>query len=168
MQLNEWGAIVRDKWFKTAQIRPYVQLWEDEFVVMPNHIHGIIWIVDNNGIVADGDAAAGGNGGKTAPPNNVVPGSIGAIVRSFKSAVTKRINELRHTPGAAVWQRNYYERIIRDERALNAIRRYIQDNPRRWHMDRENARRIGSDPLAREIWQMFQDDDHHHTAKGAP
>ena len=48
MQLNAWGDIVRDEWFKTAQIRPYVQLWDDEFVVMPNHIHGIIWVVGDH------------------------------------------------------------------------------------------------------------------------
>jgi hypothetical protein len=82
--------------------------------------------------------------------------------------VTKRINELRHTPGAPIWQRNYYEHIIRDERALNAIRRYIQENPLRWHLDRENNQRTGSDPLAREIWEMFQDDDRHHAAGDAP
>ncbi len=81
--------------------------------------------------------------------------------------MTKRINELRHTAGAPVWQRNYYEHIIRDERTLNAIRRYIQENPRHWHLDRENDQRIGSDPLAREIWEMFQDDDRHHATGDA-
>ena len=59
-------------------------------------------------------------------------GTIPTIIRSFKSAVTKRINAIRHTPGERVWQRNYYEHVIRDERALWAIRNYIRENPRNW------------------------------------
>ncbi|MDW8148029.1 MAG: hypothetical protein RMJ48_17260 [Roseiflexaceae bacterium] len=70
-----------------------------------------------------------------------------------------RHHKLRGTPGTPIWQRHYYEHIIRHKRALNAIRCYILENPRRWHLDRENARRIGSDPLARKIWAMLQEDD---------
>ncbi|MDW8213190.1 MAG: transposase [Roseiflexaceae bacterium] len=186
MRLNAWGDIVRDEWFKTAQIRPYVQLRDDEFVVMPNHIHGIIWIV--------GDHMVGARRRRAPTPDiptradhtpeilacadhipeihtmeqfgKPVPGSIPTILRSFKSAVTKRINKLCSTPGAPIWQRNYYEHIIRHERALNAIRHYITDNPRRWHLDRENPHRTGSDPLAREIWMMLQEDDRCHAAEG--
>jgi hypothetical protein len=72
---------------------------------------------------------------------------------------TRRINNLRNMLGASVWQRNYYEHIIRHERALNAIRHYIIENPRRWHLDRENNARAAPDPLARAIWGMFQQDD---------
>ena len=71
-------------------------------------------------------------------PHGVTPGSLGAIVGNFKSVTTRRINRIRHTPGARVWQRNYYERIVRDERALSRIRRYIHDNPARWREDIEN------------------------------
>lgn len=78
-------------------------------------------------------------------------------MRGFKIGVTKWFRQNAFT--GAVWQRNYYERIIRDERALHAIRRYITENPQRWHLDRENDRRIGSDPLAREIWDMLQSND---------
>jgi len=67
------------------------------------------------------------------------PRSIGAIVGSFKSAATTRINELRGTRGNAVWQRNYYEHIPRNEAALERIQRYIAENPLRWEMDRENS-----------------------------
>ncbi|MEJ5240770.1 MAG: hypothetical protein WHS87_06205, partial [Anaerolineales bacterium] len=63
--------------------------------------------------------------------------SLSSFIAGFKSAVTKRINEYRGTPGAPVWQRNYYERILRDERALASVRRYIRENPRRWEADRE-------------------------------
>jgi len=64
---------------------------------------------------------------------------LGAIIRAFKSATTRRINAARGTPGAAVWQRNYYERIVRDEIALERIRAYILANPLRWTLDRENS-----------------------------
>jgi REP element-mobilizing transposase RayT len=65
----------------------------------------------------------------------VKPGSLGAIVRSYKSAVTRRINRLRDTPGAPFWQRNYWEHIIRNEASLNRIRGYIENNPARWAED---------------------------------
>jgi putative transposase len=69
------------------------------------------------------------------------PHSVGSILAQFKSLTTKRINALRGTPGAAVWQRNYYEHIIRDERSLQQIRRYILENPQRWEQDSENPYR---------------------------
>ncbi|GAB4481015.1 MAG: transposase [Anaerolineales bacterium] len=164
MRLNAWGEIVREEWFKTAQIRPYVRLYDDEFVVMPNHVHGIIWIV------GDDVGARRRHCRGTAPPcpygdavpdhveqfGKPVPGSIPTIVRAFKSAVTHRINALRGTPGAPVWQRNYYEHVICDERALHAIRQYITENPLRWHLDRYNPDRTGDDLLAREIWNTIQ------------
>jgi len=72
-------------------------------------------------------------------PKGPESNSLGAIIGSFKSAVTKRINKLRNTPGQIVWQRNYYERIIRNEKELYQIRQYIIDNPRKWELDRENS-----------------------------
>uniref|UniRef100_UPI002ADDEAD7 transposase n=1 Tax=Thermoflexus sp. TaxID=1969742 RepID=UPI002ADDEAD7 len=151
MRVNEWGTIVREEWFRTAQLRPYVMLYEDEFVVMPNHVHGIIWIVGET-VGATRRVAPT----TTIPPAGPVAGSVGAIIGQFKSAVTKRINILRATPGAPVWQRNYYEHIIRNERALDAIRRYIAENPLRWHLDRYNPDHTGTDPLAREIWDLIR------------
>ena len=70
----------------------------------------------------------------TGPP----PGSLGAIVGNFKSVTTRRVNRMRKTPGTSLWQRNYYERIIRNERELNRIRQYIYDNPARWLDEAEN------------------------------
>jgi hypothetical protein len=67
-----------------------------------------------------------------------VPGSLPTLIRSFKSAATRGINRLRGTPGGCVWQRGYYERVIRNERELNAVRRYIAHNPLRWELDPEN------------------------------
>jgi hypothetical protein len=71
-------------------------------------------------------------------PHGVTPGSLGAIVGNLKSVTTRRVNRIRHTPGARVWQRNYYERIVRDAQALRRIRQYIHDNPARWREDIEN------------------------------
>lgn len=141
VRLNAWGEIVWEEWFRTAQVRPNVVLYEDEFVVMPNHIHGIIWIVGN------GDVGAQRRCAPTGKSINVLPGSLGAIVRAFKSITTKRINALRGTPGAPIWQRNYYEHMIRDEQSLNRIREYIATNPLRWHLDRENLLRVGEDDM---------------------
>lgn len=68
----------------------------------------------------------------------LAPGSLGAVIGGYKSALARRINALRSTPGAPVWQRNYYEHIIRSERELESIRRYIHDNPGNWAADTEN------------------------------
>ena len=99
---------------------------------MPNHFHGIVWITRP----CRGKARLAPTGGRFGRPK---PGSLPTIIGSFKSAVTKRINRLRHTPGFPVWQRNYYERVIRNDRELNAIREYIQNNPRNWEQDPENV-----------------------------
>ena len=100
--------------------------------------------------------------------------ALGTIVGSFKSAVTRRINALRDTPGARVWQRNYWEHIIRNgvgERRspLHAIRRYIFENPLRWHLDRYNPAAMGTDPRAREIWHLMQQSSSaHHNSRPRP
>jgi len=130
MRLNEYGHIV---WRCLEEIPlhfPHAEL--DAFVVMPNHVHGIVILTVQNGVF-----------GKMEQFGKPVPGSIPTIVRSFKSATTRHINALRGTPGAPVWQRNYYEHIIRNEESLNRIREYIVTNPMRWALDRENPYREG-------------------------
>ena len=127
MRLNEWGTIVENELLKTPELRPNVLL--DEYVVMPNHIHGIVVIMDNcRGVL------------QYAPTRRFRSPSqtIGAIVRGFKSTTTKRINEMRIAPGMPVWQRNYYEHIIRNEDKLNEIREYIIGNPIKWAEDENN------------------------------
>ena len=99
----------------------------DEWVVMPNHLHGIIILE------VTGDQQVSHSPGKGAKP-----GSIPAIVGNYKSLVTRRINNIRRTRGSKVWQRGYYERIVRNERELNAIRKYIQANPERWAEKKDN------------------------------
>jgi len=83
-----------------------------------------------------------------------VANSLPTIVRSFKSAITKRINVIRGTPGAVIWQRNYYEHVIRNEDKLYKIRQYVQNNPLKWHLDRENPERVGLDKLEGEIFNL--------------
>ncbi|MGQ9494511.1 MAG: transposase, partial [Anaerolineae bacterium] len=82
--------------------------------------------------------------------------SIPTIVRLFKSATTKRINEMRGLPGSPVWQRNYYEHIIRNEESLHRIREYILTNPLRWAVDRENPAAASLDHFDR--WLDAQGD----------
>lgn len=142
MVLNERGKIARDEWFKTAELRPYVKLYEDEFVIMPNHGHGIIWI-EEEGLVGARRRRAptfhtqtGDNIEKFGKP---VKGSIPTIVRAYKSAVTYAVNKLENQRGAVLWQKNYYEHIIRNERELHNIARYIRFNPLNWQLDRDNA-----------------------------
>jgi REP element-mobilizing transposase RayT len=129
MILNECGMIARDEWLKTAQIRDNVQLHEGEFVVMPNHLHGIIWIVGTTGPVVPTQNDL---------PHGSKPGSVGAIIGQFKSVTTKRVNQILHSPGVPLWQRNYYEHIVRNDDELNAIRQYILDNPLKWELDQDN------------------------------
>ena len=96
------------------------KLHQDEFVVMPNHIHGIIWIIDGK---------ATHRVAPTNHPRGLKPGSLGSIIGQYKSITTKRINQIQNTPGIRVWQRNYYDRVIRNDKELDAIRQYIQTNP---------------------------------------
>src|SRR5689334_7310796 len=91
MHCNSYGDIVAEEWMRIARLRTYVEL--DAFVVMPNHIHGIIAIVDEAGVGAQRAAPDAG-----VTPNNVTAHSLGAIVRAFKSAVARQINILRDTP----------------------------------------------------------------------
>ncbi len=151
MRLNEFGEMVHECWQAIPDHFPHAML--DEFVIMPNHVHGIISIVD--AAIVDNVGATHASPLKSAsslPPRGPKQKSIGAIVGSFKSAVTKRINEYRNTPGAPVWQRNYYEHIIRNEESLNRIRQYIADNPARWTFDRENTAALTPEP--EDAWRI--------------
>ena len=135
MVLNELGRIVEEKIIKSETIRAELEI--GEFAIMPNHIHLIVWINPPNV-----DIGAHGR----APLRNEIefsnvgiayrkPKSLGAFVAGFKSATTKRINQIMKLPGVKLWQRNYYEHIIRTETDLNAIREYILNNPANWEKD---------------------------------
>jgi len=137
MVLNEYGHLIEEEWLRTADIRNNVAL--DVFIIMPNHFHGILAIVDNcRGTARCAPTSHNRQFGK------MTSASIPAIIRSFKSATTKRINELPGTPHTPVWQRNYYEHVIRDENDLNEIREYVVNNPLKWELDRENPDNVGA------------------------
>jgi REP element-mobilizing transposase RayT len=153
MNLNGNGRIVEKEWLNTGAVRPHVDL--DEYMVMPNHFHGIL-VIGNNDLVGARRCLAqnampqdetmssecGAIHGETRATQRVAPtiksGTMGAIIGQFKSMVTKQINIIRDTAGAPLWQRNYYEHIIRDERELYAVRKYIRYNPQKWDEDEEN------------------------------
>ncbi len=95
---------------------------------MPNHLHGIVFITDSNVGVT----------GRSPLPKGPTPKSIGSFIGGFKSSVTKRINAMLATPGIPIWQRNYYERIIRIKNELMEIMEYMEyivNNPRLWEED---------------------------------
>ena len=131
MRLNLFGRLVREEWFRSVEIRCEIRLHPAEFVVMPNHIHGIVWLTDTVGAHGRAPLLRGG-------PLRRAPRSLGSFVAGLKSSVTKRINTLQQAPGVPVWQRNYYEHVIRDEKSLRRVREYILNNPARWAFDEEN------------------------------
>jgi len=147
VHLSAWGKIADQCWRDIPDHFDHVVL--DEWVVMPNHIHGILLF---HPIVGATHASPP----QTDVPRGPIPGSLGAVVGSFKSAVTKRVNEMRGTPGTPLWQRNYYEHVIRNERTLNAIRQYIADNPARWALDRYHPNPAGRDPRAADLWRLLR------------
>lgn len=143
IKLNVLGKITEREWLKTFQIRENIQL--DKYMVMPNHFHGIIVLTDKRKGVL-----------QYAPTNKFRSPSqtIGSIVRGFKSAVTREIKRLDYPFLYSIWQRNYYEHIIRNERELNRIREYIQNNPLRWQYDRENLEGK-PDEIEEKFWKGF-------------
>ncbi len=137
--IRRWVNIdtnVKDEWMESSRIRKEIKL--DQFILMPNHIHGIIFITNQNPPLRSTDANDVGATGRSPLPRGPKPKSLGSFVAGFKPIVTKRINELRKTPGISVWQRNYYDHIIRNENELHQIREYIVNNPAKWEYDREN------------------------------
>jgi putative transposase len=120
MELTETGRIVVEEWERTLAVRPNVDL--DAFIVMPDHLHGIIVATRRD------DEAPMPDSGRLHSPTR----TIGAIVRGFKAAVVRRV-------GAPIWQRNYYEHTIRGDADLDRIRQYIIGNPGRWEERRRGS-----------------------------
>jgi putative transposase len=138
------GAIVEYEWMKTSSMRRKIEL--DEFIIMPNHIHGIIIINECRGVLQYAPTTMQTKHETIfQSPSN----TIGAFIRGYKSAVTKQINALRQKPGVPVWQRNYYEHVIRSDNELNRVREYIINNPINWHTDENNPVRAYCNTLLR-------------------
>ena len=138
---NQLGIIAQEEWHRTSIIRPGVTA--DEFVVMPNHVHGILFI-DDVQQQSDKHDLPQSVGAHSRAPARRLPRSLGSIIAGYKSIVTKRINMLRGTPGKKVWQRNYYERVIRNEDELDRARHYVRYNPHKWPDDPLNPRNLSA------------------------
>jgi putative transposase len=141
MKLNRRGEIVQEEWFRSADIRKEIRLYSEEFVVMPNHVHGIVWIMDDviGSPSETGDNFVGANGRSPLRNEHMKPKSLSSFVAGYKSSVTKRIRDELNETG--IWQRNYHDRIIRNENELDAIRKYIETNPMNWQKDDENPKK---------------------------
>lgn len=118
--------IVEDEWVNTATVRKDIVI--DEFVVMPNHLHGIIIIRYNDMISRRGELHSP-HGFKS--PSK----TIGAVIRGFKASSYRKINLALNVSNYPVWQRNYYEHVIRNEADLFEKRKYIIANPAKWNED---------------------------------
>jgi len=137
MQLNEYGQITMECWKWLSCQYTYIEI--DEWAVMPNHLHGIVII---NGDCRGGSRTDCRGGSRTAPTDVIKHKPLGRLIGAFKTVSTKQINIIRNISGVPVWQRNYYEHIIRNEDELNRIRQYIIENPFRWEDDPENPKNI--------------------------
>lgn len=134
MCLNDTGHIVMECWNAIPAHFPHVMV--DTFIVMPNHIHGIVRLVGVKHSRSSANASP--LPADVPPPNGTQPGSLAAIVQNFKSVSTRKINAQRAMSGVPVWQRNYWERIIRNDAELGHVRQYIANNLARWACDRAN------------------------------
>ncbi len=139
MMLNNYGNIADKTWFDLFGTHRHVEL--DAFIVMPNHVHGILHL-------SLGDLGRGVRSAirPYAPTTNAhekilkgpVAHSLGAYIRTYKSLVTQGIRSIHPEFERHIWQRNYHEHIIRNETELRQIRKYISDNPKKWEEDSEN------------------------------
>lgn len=149
MRLNTAGEIVLACW--NDLINHYPQAEYDAFVVMPNHIHALVILLDDNQEASSQKSEDPIRNGQRPFPTegasaNVVSmkreggkkHGLSHIIGSLKSYSAKRINQQRETPGAPVWQSSFHDHIIRSEDNLNSHRNYILNNPARWQEDSDN------------------------------
>jgi putative transposase len=132
LSLTALGKLAEYTWYDLPNHNSHIGL--DEFVVMPNHIHGIIIINDNM-------VNSAGAGSEPAPTDITIKNkyhSLPEIIRQFKTFSARRINEKRKVKSRPVWQRNYFEHVIRNNNSLNQIRQYIKNNPLKWEIDINN------------------------------
>ena len=132
MHLSDSGRVVWHCWNALPARFPFCAV--DAFVVMPNHVHGIVVLNQ------------GQKGAASSAPTDARSG-LGKIIRAFKSLSAIEVNRALRRRGAPVWQRNYFEHVVRAGEDLDEIRRYINDNPARWDFDRENPASMNSHEL---------------------
>ena len=120
MHLNRLGEIAKYHWLLTPEKSPFVDL--DAFIIMPNHLHGIVHILKTNQIPADENTAL-----KFAKAR-----SLSVLMRTFKASVTKTVRRALNEPPPQIWHRSFNDHIIRDNESLENVRFYICSNPARW------------------------------------
>jgi len=136
---NKYGEILENCWNDLPNHYPNLKL--DQFVVMPNHVHGIIIIEYNNntidyqGVPVETGLKPVSTGTPGTPGTSVKTHGLFEFIRALKTFSARRINEHRQTPGTSVWQTRFHDHIIRDDDELNRIRKYIIENPSNWKMD---------------------------------
>lgn len=143
--LSNTGKIALAEWTRLPQRFAYVNL--DELIIMPNHVHGILFLQPDDSVAARRDDP-GSTPMLSASPvpeveniprrSGVQPRSLGAVIGAYKSSVTLRVNYTKEQQGRSLWQRNYYEHVISDDAELQHLRQYIIENPIRWAIDKEN------------------------------
>jgi REP element-mobilizing transposase RayT len=133
MRLSALGRIAEEEWLKTPGMRPEVEL--DAYVVMPNHLHAVVLITADG--VSTRHRGESADGAPRAPRQREAR-SLGSLVAGYKAVVTGRARRELGWDSGSVWQRSYFEHIIRTDRALDEIRVYIEANPWRWAWDDEN------------------------------
>lgn len=138
MILNNIGAIAQNEWLKTPSIRPDMNLSLDEFVVMPNHFHAIIYIGENEfntNTRRDGMHSVSTITTEDIAINKFGPQSknLGSIIRGFKASVSVQVRKLIPHFG---WQERYHDHIIRDQESFLRIQQYILSNPANWKRDK--------------------------------
>ena len=146
--LSEFGKVALECWNAIPEHFPNVFL--DEFVIIPNHIHGIVCIERptvgarhasplrrEDEIFREAQRELAVSKDKPTQPvrNGVSAQSLGAIIGSFKAAVTKRARTTSSNPDLHIWQRGYHDHVVRDDSDLERIRTYISTNPITWHLD---------------------------------
>ena len=133
MVLNHLGRIVQEEWVRSANMRSEIDL--DVYVIMPNHVHGIVFI--HSYTIAEEKNDSSREKEPYAPPQKgPAKKSLSSMIAGFKSSVTKRQKELAGQTKESVWQRNYYEHIIRNDDDLQMVREYITTNPICWEKDK--------------------------------
>jgi putative transposase len=132
MVLSEFGQLVAEEWERSQQLREEIEF--DAWVIMPNHFHALVQITNSASQLTEQKQTAMANQSGDRPVMR--PKSISSLMAGFKSITTARINTIRQSPGVKVWQRNYYDSIIRDEGGLERVRAYIKNNPQQWEIDR--------------------------------
>jgi REP element-mobilizing transposase RayT len=137
VRLGKLGEIVREEWLRACEVRPGVK--PDAWVVMPNHVHGVVIVgAHGNAPLPLGRRWPEGERAHCCAPLRRPPRSLGALISGFKGAVTRRVARSLGSRSLPVWQRGYYEHVVRDDGDLEGIRQYIGENPKRWAEDREN------------------------------